>query len=121
MADFQTISDDLVSSLQLQYAPAGIRIFTESDPLPDNISLTEKDLKSYCQAIILAGEGETLLLEKERMGCKLGTSVLGFEKEMEAYLDDGVLEKYGVGLFATEEASAETILKATYLEKGKSS
>ena len=53
------------------------------------------------------------------MGCKLGTSVLGFETEMEAFLDDGVLEKYGVGLFATEEASAQTLLKSTYLEKGK--
>ncbi len=53
------------------------------------------------------------------MGCKLGTSVLGFEPDMEAYLDDGVLEKYGVGLFASEEASAATILKAPYLEKGK--
>jgi uncharacterized protein (DUF169 family) len=67
----------------------------------------------------LAGEGEILLLQKEQMGCKLGTSVLGFEKDMEAYLDDGILEKYGVGLFESEEASAETILKSTYLEKGK--
>jgi uncharacterized protein (DUF169 family) len=41
------------------------------------------------------------------------------EEDMEAFLDDGVLEKYGVGLFATEEASAETLLKSTYLEKGK--
>lgn len=39
---------------------------------------------------------------------------------MEAFLDDGILEKYGVGLFETEEASAATILKSTYLEKGKS-
>jgi uncharacterized protein (DUF169 family) len=39
---------------------------------------SEKELKSYCQAVILAGEGETLLLEKEKMGCKLSTSVLGF-------------------------------------------
>jgi uncharacterized protein (DUF169 family) len=29
------------------------------------------------------------------------------------------LEKYGVGLFGSEEASAETILKSTYLEQGK--
>ena len=120
MTDFQTISDDLVNNLQLQYKPAGIKIYTESDPLPDNISFTEKELKSYCQALILAGEGETLLLGKEKMGCKLGTSVLGFEKDMEAFLDDGVLEKYGVGLFETEEASAATILKSTYLEKDKS-
>ena len=120
MTNFQTISTDLVNKLQLQYKPAGIKIYTESDPLPDNISFTEKELKSYCQALILAGEGQTLLLGKERMGCKLGTSVLGFEKDMEAFLDDGVLEKYGVGLFETEEASAATILKSTYLEKGKS-
>ena len=32
---------------------------------------------------------------------------------------EGVLEKYGVGLFGTEEASAETILKSIYLDKGK--
>lgn len=119
MTDLQTIASDLVDKLQLQYQPAGIQIYREADPLPENISLTERELKSYCQAVILAGEGETLLLEKEKMGCKLGTSVLGFEKDMEAFLDDGVLEKYGVGLFETEEASAETILKSTYLEKGK--
>ena len=119
MADFQTIANDLVKGLSLQYQPAGIQIYRETDPLPENIPLTERDLKSYCQAVILAGEGETLLLEKEKMGCKLGTSVLGFEKDMEAFLDDGVLEKYGVGLFETEEASAETILKSTYLEKGQ--
>jgi uncharacterized protein (DUF169 family) len=52
------------------------------------------------------------------MGCKLGTTVLGFEENAEAYLDDGVLEKYGVGLFETEEASAETLLKSWYLERG---
>lgn len=93
MTDFQTISDNLVNNLQLQYKPVGVKVYTESDPYPENISFTEKELKSYCQAVIMAGEGETLLLEKEKMGCKLGTSVLGFEKEMEAYLDDGVLEK----------------------------
>ena len=68
---------------------------------------------------MLAGQGRTLLLKKEQMGCKLGTSVLGFEQDMEAYLDDGVLEKYGVGLFASEEASAATIRESTYLEAGK--
>ena len=119
MDDFQTIANDLVDGLQLQYQPAGIQVYRETEPLPENIPMTERELKSYCQAVILAGEGETLLLEKEKMGCKLGTSVLGFEKDMEAFLDDGVLEKYGVGLFETEDASAETILKSTFLEKGQ--
>ncbi len=119
MSDFEKISQDLVERLSLRYKPVGVILYRDTDPLPAEITFTEKEFKSYCQALVLAGKGEVLLLKKEQMGCKLGTSVLGFEKDMEAYLDDGVLEKYGVGLFETEEASAETILKSTYLEKDR--
>ena len=121
MNPYQRISRDLVKNLSLIYEPVGVTLFKESDPLPPDLPFTQKELKSYCQALVLAGEGQTFLLGKEQMGCKLGTSVLGFEKnkDMEAYLDDGVLEKYGVGLFGSEEASAETILNSMYLEQGK--
>jgi len=119
MSDLKSISTDLVKSLSLNYEPVGIDFFRQSDRLPEGLPFAGKELKSYCQALVLAGKGESLLLKKEQMGCKLGTSVLGFETDMETYLDDGVLEKYGVGLYATEEASAETILRSTYLEKGK--
>ena len=86
---------------------------------PADLTFTTENLKSYCQAVVLAGQGRTLLLAKEQMGCKLGTTALGFEKEAEAFLDDGVLEKYGVGLFATEEASAATIHHSSDLEAGQ--
>jgi uncharacterized protein (DUF169 family) len=118
LTDLKKISRDLTASLNLTYEPVGVTLYQEILP-PGLPPQTEEPLKSYCQALVLAGEGRTLHLKKEQMGCKLGTSVLGFEEEMEAFLDDGVLEKYGVGLFATEEASAETLLKSTYLEKGK--
>lgn len=119
MSHFKTISDDLSKVLDLQYEPVGVILYKETDSVPAGIPFTGENLKSYCQALALAGKGRTLLLRKEQMGCKLGTSVLGFEEDMERYLDDGVLEKYGVGLYESEEASAETILKSTYLEKGK--
>ncbi len=119
MIDLTSASEDLVKGLDLKYEPVGVTLYRKDDPLPGDIPLFEEELKSYCQAIILAGKGQTLLLKKEQMGCKLGTSVLGFEDDMAAYLDNGVLEKFGVGLFETEEASAETILKSTYMEKGK--
>ena len=121
MDAYRNISQNLVENLSLRYEPVGVDLYQDTDALPINIPLTQKELKSYCQALVLAGEGQIFLLRKEQMGCKLGTSVLGFEKkkDMEVYLDDGVLEKYGVGLFGTEEASAETILKSTYLAKGK--
>jgi uncharacterized protein (DUF169 family) len=97
----------------------GVTLYRETAAIPAGIPLTGENLKSYCQALVLAGEGRTLLLGREQMGCKLGTSVLGFEKDMEDYLDDGVLEKYGVGLFGSEEASAATIRRAAYLEAGQ--
>lgn len=119
MNDFKTFSHDIVQSLGLQYEPVGVTLYKEDGVLPTSIPITQENLKSYCQALVLAGEGRPLLIKKEQMGCKLGTSVLGFEKDMEAYLDDGVLEKFGVGLFETEEASAETIHKSLYLARGK--
>jgi uncharacterized protein (DUF169 family) len=119
MTAFETISKDLVQALDLQYVPVGVRLFREGEPVSVSVPFFDGNLKSYCQALMLAGSGRELLLSGEKMGCKLGTSVLGFEKETDGYLDDGVLEKYGVGLFGTEEASAETILKAAMLEKGK--
>jgi uncharacterized protein (DUF169 family) len=119
MNEFERISQNFVKSLSLQYEPVGVILFKETDPLPEEIPYTQKEFKSYCHALVAAGKGEVLLLRKEQMGCKLGTSVLGFEENMEAYLDDGILEKYGVGLFDSEEASAETILKSSYLEKAK--
>jgi uncharacterized protein (DUF169 family) len=120
MTDLKTIAGDLVASLDLEYEPVGVTLYQESDPLPTGLSFTTESLKSYCQALALAGKGRVLLLDREHQGCKLGTSVLGFESEdLERFLDDGVMEKYGVGLFATEEASAATIRESTYLEKGK--
>ncbi len=117
---YQNISQDLMNHLSLQYQPVGVTLYQDAASLPKGVSFSQTRLKSYCQALIMAGRGDVLLVKKEQMGCKLGTSVLGFEKEkdMAAYLDDGVLEKYGVGLFGSEEASADTILNSTYLEKG---
>jgi uncharacterized protein (DUF169 family) len=114
------MSRDLVAALDLEYEPVGVVLFKENDQLPAGLSFTTENLKSYCQALALAGKGRVLLLDRDHQGCKLGTSVLGFESEnLERFLDDGVLEKYGVGLFATEEASAATIRQSTYLEKGQ--
>lgn len=119
MSHMQTLCHEIAQSLDLQYLPVGVTLYRRHDIVPEDLPATEENFKSYCQAVVLAGEGRTLLLRKEQMGCKLGTSVLGFEEDMERYLDDGVLEKYGVGLYSTEEASAETIRKSTYLEEGQ--
>ncbi|MBM4284978.1 MAG: hypothetical protein FJ128_06985 [Deltaproteobacteria bacterium] len=119
MTDLATISREMAEGLGLTYEPVGVRLIKEGEALPARPPLTEDNLKSYCQAAVLAGRGRPLLVTRERMGCKLGTTALGMETEVEHYLDDGILEKYGVGLFATEEASAATMQGAPMLEAGR--
>jgi uncharacterized protein (DUF169 family) len=119
MSDLKAISHNLRQSLGLKYEPVGVTLYRETDALPPEIPFCRENLKSYCQALVLAGEGRTLLLKGEQMGCKLGTAVLGLEQDTEPFIDDGVLEKYGVGLFGSEEASAATIRGSMYLEAGQ--
>ncbi|MCL4502123.1 MAG: DUF169 domain-containing protein, partial [Deltaproteobacteria bacterium] len=83
MGDFQTISQDLSKMLGLKYEAVGVTLYKEGEALPEGVSFAQENLKSYCQAVVLAGQGRTLLLAKEQMGCKLGTTALGFEKEAE--------------------------------------
>lgn len=119
MISYDSIANDLISRLGLSYEPVGVTLYGPSESPPPGTPFTSENTKSYCHAVAMAGKGSVLLLGREQMGCKLGTTVLGFEEDVERYLDDGVLEKYGVGLFESEEASAETLLKSRYLEKGR--
>lgn len=119
MKPFESISTELTQSLGLAYQPVGVSLFQSAEAIPAGTPFFGGNLKSYCQAVALAGKGTSFLVRKEQMGCKLGTSVLGFEEDTEAFLDDGVLEKYGVGLFGSEEASEQTMKQSFYLEKGK--
>ena len=81
MNDFERISENLVASLSLHYEPVGVILYKKTDPLPAEAPFIQKEFKSYCHALVAGGKGEILLLKKEQMGCKLGTSVLGFEKD----------------------------------------
>ena len=66
MNQFQNISQDLVNSLSLQYEPVGVDLYQDAEALPPDIPFTQKELKSYCQALVLAGEGQRFLLAKEQ-------------------------------------------------------
>ena len=106
MQDLLKVGQDMIEKLSLQHEPVGVTLYTDKDSLPPDIPFSDNELKSYCQALILAGEGDSFLLKREKMGCKLGTSVLGFEDDMDAYLDDGVLEKYGVEMIGANAAGS---------------
>lgn len=78
MNDFQTISRNLVKSLSLQYEPVGVLLYQETDPLPAELPFTQREYKSYCHALVAAGEGEVLLLKKRANGLQTGNIRFGF-------------------------------------------
>ena len=57
MNKFQRISRDLVKRLSLRYEPVGVMLYKDTDVLSADAAFAKKELKSYCQALILAGEG----------------------------------------------------------------
>lgn len=41
MSNLQTVSNDLVNSLELQYEPVGVVLYMEADSLPPDIPFTD--------------------------------------------------------------------------------
>jgi len=121
MDSLDHIAESLMQRLSLRYEPVGVRIYRQGEFFPEGRTFSDTTVKSYCHALMRAAEGDDLFLDKGGLGCRLGTSALGMEEDTAPLLDDGILEKYGVGLFGTEEASAETITNAELLEEGSTS
>jgi uncharacterized protein (DUF169 family) len=114
------MADRLKKILEMDTEPVGVRIFSleEEPPAAATQFETDRPVKSYCQALTLAARGRTTFGGREKLGCVLGTATLGLEPDPEPLVDDTVLEKYGVGLFETEEASRKSVELAPKFKAG---
>ena len=56
MNDFKRISQNLVKSLSLQHEPVGVILYKEEDSLPPEVPFTQNEFKSYCHALVAAGQ-----------------------------------------------------------------
>ena len=115
------VTDRLKDMLGMNLEPVGVRLFASDEQMPPEVEALESEqgLKSYCQGLTRAARGEVFFGGAAKLGCVLGTSTLGMEKSPEPLLDDAILEKYGVGLFETEEASRASVDGAVKFEAGE--
>ena len=120
MTEQSELAGRLKELLRLDLEPVGVRVFGREEALPDQVAGLEPEagVKSYCQALVKAARGEALCAGKSKLGCVLGTSTLGLEDDPEPLLDDTVREKYGAGLFESEEASRKSIEAALKFAPG---
>lgn len=111
MTETANLAAKLTAALNLSLEPVGVRFYGPDQDIPPEVSglADDEKLKSYCQGLTRAARGRAFFGGAERLGCVLGTSTLGLVEDPEPFLDDSVLEKYGVGLFETEEASRKSV------------
>lgn len=68
-------ADTLVSVLKLRWKPVAITLIPAGDPLPD-VPVPNERLR-YCQSLMAARRGRSLMMPANRHACPDGTAILG--------------------------------------------
>jgi uncharacterized protein (DUF169 family) len=108
-------SKDMRQILQLEDPPIGVKLFKPSENITSNIKLIDKKSR-YCQFLMRARHGETLLLTPERLACPAAYAAFGFGPLPEKISSGEML--HFLGLYQTKEAAANTMATTPRLKQG---
>ena len=111
MVDYTDLATRFKKVLNFKLEPVGVRFFRKDETAPDEIrrKASRDGVKSYCQALIAAGQGRSFLGGADKMGCPLGNAALGLIEEPAAILESTAKEKHKAGIFETEQASRNSV------------
>ena len=102
---FSELSERLKTVLELEDSPVGVKLIKVGEKLP-SIAEPEKPMP-YCASIAQARKGETILLGKDKHGCKLGAANFGLIAVPEIIASGKA--HAGMGLFKSTDAASRTI------------
>ncbi|MCW4045869.1 MAG: DUF169 domain-containing protein [Candidatus Bathyarchaeota archaeon] len=103
--DNNIMSQKLEEILGLETQPIAIKIVKTEDPLP-NIKLPSQNSR-YCQLLMLAKRGQTLMLTAENIACPAAKAALGLGPLVEKISSGEML--CTLGLFLSKDAAAKTM------------
>jgi uncharacterized protein (DUF169 family) len=106
---------EIKSILQLEDLPIGVKLFKTSENIASNIKLIDKKSR-YCQFLMRARHGETLLLTPEKLACPAAYAAFGFGPLPEKISSGEML--HVLGLYQTKEAAANTMATMPRLHLG---
>jgi len=101
----QILSQKLEEILGLDTPPIAVKIIKTEEPLPD-IKLPTQNSR-YCQLLMLARKGQTLMLTAEKIACPAAKAALGLGPLPEKISTGEML--CALGLFMSKEAAAKTM------------
>ena len=110
----QTLSQKLEEILDLDSPPIAIKIVKAEEPIPD-IKLPTQNSR-YCQLLMLARKGQTLMLNAEKIACPAAKAALGLGPLAEKISTGEML--CTLGLFANKEAAAKTMRMIPRIKEG---
>ena len=102
---FSELSERLKTVLELEDSPVGVKLIKVGEKLP-SIAEPEKPMP-YCASIAQARKGETILLGKDKHGCKLGAANFGLIAVPEIIASGKA--HAGMGLFKSTDAASKTL------------
>jgi uncharacterized protein (DUF169 family)/NAD-dependent dihydropyrimidine dehydrogenase PreA subunit len=109
---YRSWSNALMQILRLRWSPVAINLIPAGAPLPDVPQPREK--LRYCQSLMAARRGKTLLMPARCHACPDGTTILGLT-EIPAKLASGELY-IRFGKLATIEAARQMVAERPRLE-----
>jgi uncharacterized protein (DUF169 family) len=108
------LSLKLEEMLDLKTQPVAIKIVKTEEPLPDIKMPTQNS--RYCQLLMLARRGQTLMLNAEKIACPAAKAALGLGPLVEKISTGEML--CTLGLFANKEAAAKTMRMIPRIQEG---
>jgi len=108
------LSQKLEDILGLDTFPMAVKIIKTEDPLPD-IRLPTQNSR-YCQLLMLAKKGETMMIDAEKIACPAAKAALGLGPLPDKIATGEML--CALGLFTNKEAAAKTMRAIPRLELG---
>ncbi len=111
MNEFKYYSDKLKKAVDLSLEPVGVKFHTDG-----NISPTDGDYR-FCQAVMEARHGKTIVITKENISCQAAAAALGL-KLLPKNLQDGTMLS-GYGIFKDKNAAVNVITSMPKVELGK--
>ncbi|MEM2102013.1 MAG: DUF169 domain-containing protein [Candidatus Bathyarchaeia archaeon] len=100
--------------LGLTSPPVAVKIVKAEDPLPNINSPSQKS--RYCQLLMLARKGQTLMLTAENLACPAAKAALGLAPLPEKISTGEML--CALGLFGSKEAASRTMKMIPRLSLG---
>ena len=113
--DIKRMAEAIVSSLGLTSSPVGVRLLSETDATPELAE--ELHQHRYCQALMKARRGQSVLLDATGISCPAAASAFGFKPLPEQLANGKGLVGFGI---VSDEAVARRMFEGmTRIEPGR--